>query len=306
MKFPFGFVSKTPVIEAEGTTRLADSKKLTLKRRYPGYRSGRVKLSAAFVLSLVATLMLGSFAMAAAQFNPTQNGVIYSCYNAKNGTDVRLVDPTVPNGGCKKGEQQLTWNQQGPKGDTGLQGPAGAPGPKGDTGAQGPIGIQGPKGDKGDTGPQGDTGATGAPGLQGPKGDKGDTGLTGPKGDTGATGATGAQGPKGDKGDTGPAGASDITYVKNTGTLPGLVASEFRAYCPAGKMPISGGYNVNLNQNLQASIHIPTNQPFSDGSGSFWRVVIDNFNDPNQPGTTANITVYAVCQTLTNGAFPPA
>ena len=44
---------------------------------------------------------------------------------------------------------------QGPKGDTGLQGPIGPQGPKGDKGLQGPIGPQGPKGDKGDTGPAG-------------------------------------------------------------------------------------------------------------------------------------------------------
>lgn len=50
---------------------------------------------------------------------------------------------------------------QGPKGDTGAQGPVGPQGPKGDTGEQGPQGVQGlqgadgPKGDAGDPAPAG-------------------------------------------------------------------------------------------------------------------------------------------------------
>lgn len=58
-----------------------------------------------------------------------------------------------------------------------LKGAQGVQGPKGDTGEQGPAGEQGPKGD---------TGATGPAGEKGDKGDKGDAGATGPKGDTGA------------------------------------------------------------------------------------------------------------------------
>lgn len=67
--------------------------------------------------------------------------------------------------------------------------------------------IQGPQGDKGETG---DAGATGPQGPQGEKGDKGDTGPQGPqgdKGDKGEQGDTGPQGDKGDKGDPGQNGA---------------------------------------------------------------------------------------------------
>jgi uncharacterized coiled-coil DUF342 family protein len=54
--------------------------------------------------------------------------------------------------------------------------------------------LQGPKGDTGEQGPKGDKGD---PGEQGPKGDKGDPGEQGPKGDKGDQGEQGIQGPKG-------------------------------------------------------------------------------------------------------------
>ena len=54
------------------------------------------------------------------------------------------------------GDSNLYWSNagqitgvQGPKGDTGEQGPIGPQGPKGDTGEQGPQGIQGPQGEPG-------------------------------------------------------------------------------------------------------------------------------------------------------------
>lgn len=105
-------------------------------------------------------------------------------------------------------------------------------GPKGDTGSQGPIGQTGPKGDQGETGPQGE------------KGEKGDTGNTGPApnltigtvqgGDTAQATISGSNPnyvlnltlPKGDTGSQGPAGytpvkgtdywtASDIQSIEN-------------------------------------------------------------------------------------------
>jgi hypothetical protein len=54
-----------------------------------------------------------------------------------------------------------TQGEQGPKGDTGAQGPVGEQGPKGDTGAQGSVGEQGPKGDTGAQGPAGQSGSVG-------------------------------------------------------------------------------------------------------------------------------------------------
>lgn len=107
---------------------------------------------------------------------------------------------------------------QGPKGDTGDQGPIGQTGPKGDQGETGPQGEKGEKGDTGNTGPapnltigtiQG--GASASATITGsnpnyvlnltlPKGDKGDQGIQGPAGDKGETGATGPEGPQGQTG----------------------------------------------------------------------------------------------------------
>lgn len=93
----------------------------------------------------------------------------------------------------------------GPKGDTGEQGPEGPQGPKGDTGDRGPQGIQGPKGDTGDQGPQG---------IQGPQGPQGIQGVQGPKGDTGEQGPEGPKGAKGDTGDRGPQGIQGLPGIQ--------------------------------------------------------------------------------------------
>src|SRR4051812_14780559 len=83
---------------------------------------------------------------------PGPNGVISSCY-AKSGGALRIIDGTVTT--CSAKETSLTWNAQGPKGDTGASGPAG---PTGLTGAAGPTGPTGPAGAKGDTGATGPVG----------------------------------------------------------------------------------------------------------------------------------------------------
>jgi len=57
---------------------------------------------------------------------------------------------------CRRYEQPLAWNVQGPQGDAG---PPGAPGSKGDRGPVGPAGPVGPQGPAGPQGPKGDPGA---------------------------------------------------------------------------------------------------------------------------------------------------
>jgi hypothetical protein len=83
--------------------------------------------------------------------------------------------------------------------------------------------------------------------------------------------------------------------VQASAAVPGLVAQEIRAYCPAGTLPLGGGYTVSMNQDLQANIRVSRSTSVSDNNGNYWAVVVLNFNDPNAAGTTANVTVDANC-----------
>lgn len=115
---------------------------------------------------------------------------------------------------CRRGDQLLTWNVQGPPGPQGPAGPAGANGTPGAVGPQGPAGAVGPQGA---TGLAGANGADGTPGVAGPAGPQG---PQGPKGDTGADGAIGPQGPAGDVGPQGPAGPMGPPGSGGSGSLP--------------------------------------------------------------------------------------
>ena len=68
---------------------------------------------------------------------------------------------------CQSNDQLITWNIQGPKGDTGSVGPTG---PQGLIGATGPVGPAGPQGGVGAVGPQGPIGPIGPQGPTGPQG----------------------------------------------------------------------------------------------------------------------------------------
>jgi hypothetical protein len=81
----------------------------------------------------VGGLAAGGIAWAAI---PDSNGVIHGCYAKTNGT-LRVIDSSSQNCDTKK-EVALNWNQTGPKGATGAEGPTG---PKGDTGDVGPTGA---------------------------------------------------------------------------------------------------------------------------------------------------------------------
>ncbi len=137
------------------------------------------------ILGLVIVLLAASATWALAQ----TEGVINACMALRDGS-IRIVsDPLL----CKRGEQALSWNIMGPKGD------------KGDPGEQGLPGIQGAQGEQGLQGLQGLQGEQGLQGIQGLPGDQGPMGLTGPQGEQGLTGLTG---PQGDPGPAGPGIAS--------------------------------------------------------------------------------------------------
>ncbi len=186
---------------------------------------------------------------------------------------------------CSSNDSLLTWNIQGPQGDTGPQGVQGPGGP------DGPMGPQGSRGPDGPTGPQGIQGATGLQGEQGPKGDKGDTGPQGiqgatglqgeqgPKGDTGAKGETGPQGPKGDKGDTGPqgpagsgGGMSGYERVSSTSSSTESGTVTQTASCPSGKKVVGGGFTVS---DFVKDYYLLSSNATSD---SVWSVTIKRHN----------------------------
>jgi hypothetical protein len=113
-------------------------------------------------------LALAAGAALAAERSPERraNGVINACVK-KPGGRVRIVSGPRQ---CRRGEQAVSWNVQGPEGPrgatgpTGATGPAGPPGPPGGDGARGPTGAAGPAGAQGPAGPQGPAGAQGPPG----------------------------------------------------------------------------------------------------------------------------------------------
>ncbi|HKD33252.1 MAG TPA: lamin tail domain-containing protein [Gaiellaceae bacterium] len=112
------------------------------------------------LLLLVAPLVLGAGAAVAAQgtAHKRSSGVIWACAQKQTG---RLRAVSGP-GRCRRGEQALRWNVQGPAGSPGATGPAGA------TGASGSAGPQGAGGPPGVDGAGGPTGPTGPPGPAGP------------------------------------------------------------------------------------------------------------------------------------------
>ena len=110
------------------------------------------------LLLLVAPLVLGAGAAVAAHGAPHKraNGVIWACAKKEGGRLRTVAGP----GRCRRGEQALSWNVQGPAGPPGS---AGATGPAGPQGAAGPPGADGARGPTGAKGPTGATGPAGPP-----------------------------------------------------------------------------------------------------------------------------------------------
>ena len=130
-------------------------------------------LTAALAAFAMLTLVSG-VVLAGSSWSVPTNGVFYACYDT--GGNVKFINYGITQKCPNNWMGPVKWNEigpagatgpQGPKGDTGVTGATGPAGPKGDTGAPGADGLPGPKGDTGDTG------APGADGLPGPKGDTG-------------------------------------------------------------------------------------------------------------------------------------
>jgi hypothetical protein len=146
---------------------------------------------AAIAGAIVAAIAAGGAAAALATDGSTSS-VYQGCLGHGRGDlyNVKLNPSSPPS--CQPHDTLISWNQTGPKGDTGPQGS------QGDTGPQGAQGDTGPQGAQGDTGPQGPKGDTGATGQQGIKGDTGSAGMDGKTVLNGAGAPTTDQGTNGD------------------------------------------------------------------------------------------------------------
>jgi len=168
--------------------------------------------------------ILGSF---------TNFGDLTSAHPVGNPGDSYLIDGDLYVWDLVDAIWENVGNIQGPKGDTGDQGPQGLQGPigltgeqglqgiQGETGPQGIQGIQGEIGPQGPQGPQGLQGPIGLTGDQGIQGIQGETGLQGIQGVQGLMGFTGDQGIQGIQGETGLQGIQGVQGEQGIQGIPG-------------------------------------------------------------------------------------
>ena len=199
-----------------------------------------------------AIVISSSFAIAAIPNSSTK--VITGCYLKTSGT-LRVIDKQAGKACNTKTEIELSWNQQGVKGDAGPQGLPGAVGAPGPAGANGVDGSAGPQGPKGDTGAPGSNGVDGAPGAAGVNGTNGVDGAPGAKGDPGLPGANGVDGARG------PAGADGVAGLPGPGvaTIAGRVFFTFSS----GQLSAVGtGFAASVIQHLSSfSVQIAVDFP---------------------------------------------
>lgn len=117
------------------------------------------------LLAALALVLAGGAAFAGQSAPHRAKGVIFACAQ-KQGGRLRVV---AGSGSCRRGEQPLAWNIQGPQGKRGPSGEAGSQGPAGASGAQGARGATGAAGPAGAAGPTGARGPAGPTGPAGPR-----------------------------------------------------------------------------------------------------------------------------------------
>lgn len=127
-----------------------------------------LRLAVAALVAGVALAGAGAGGMVLASSHSSASGVINACQARGNG-QLRVVSSARD---CRRNEQAISWNAQGPQGPAGPQGAQGLPGPQG---ATGPAGAPGTAGPQGEAGPQGLTGPQGPAGPPGPAGSGGDS-----------------------------------------------------------------------------------------------------------------------------------
>jgi Collagen triple helix repeat (20 copies) len=242
----------------------------------------RITRRAAIVGVSVAAVAAGGSGVALATTQGSSN-VYQGCLNHNLGALYNVeVNPTTPPR-CLSRDTVISWNQTGPAGAAGPQGP------KGDTGPAGAVGPQGAKGDTGPAGPAGDKGDTGAAGPAGPAGAKGDTGPAGPAGPAGAKGDTGPAGPQGPQGPQGPAGTGlgGMYWRTSTATLQaGPTYESIEELCNGSDQAYGGGAWI---ENPDGAQQITEDAPSGDLTG--WYAQAWN----NNPISTFTLHAYVLC-----------
>jgi Collagen triple helix repeat (20 copies) len=162
---------------------------------------------------------------------PDSGTSVYHACMLKNVGTIRIIDPSLPSSNatshCSSFETAITWNQQGPKGEPGIQG------------LKGERGIQGVKGDQGIQGVKGETGATGL---------KGDNGAPGTNGHDGQPGADGHDGTPGQDGQS-------FSWRGNWNTLAVYLPRDVISYLGSSYIAV----NVNAGDPPESSVHSPWN-----------------------------------------------
>jgi collagen triple helix repeat protein len=235
----------------------------------------QIVLTGASILT-VAAMATGGIALASDGHRATHP--IHACVNRATGR-LRISRH------CTRREWSLTWNRQGPSGQTGI------PGPRGSAGPSGPIGHPGPSGP---------AGPTGSPGPSGPAGP---TGSPGPAGPTGSPGPSGPPGPTGSPGPSGPPGTGEYADFYNTPLTNTTVVGEgFFQFPTAG--PQNGSIvssNISGDQftfNTAGTYTVTICVPFQALGPVFsYRVVLDS--SPVAGSTAGSGSEQApVCETV--------
>ena len=192
-----------------------------------GVRPCPMRSITAAIAAATATAIVVSSSFAIAAIPNSSTKVITGCYLKTTGT-LRVVDKQA-NKTCKTTEIELSWNQQGVKGDTGQQGLVGLTGPAGAKGTNGLNGTNGVDGAPGATGPGGAAGRDGTNGIDGTQGAQGPAGTAGAPGNDGAQGSTGPQGllgPAGPQGEQGPVGPKGEPGTQGPAGADGAVGAQ--------------------------------------------------------------------------------
>ena len=164
-------------------------------------------------------------------------------------------------------------------------------------GAQGPAGPQGPAGAQGPEGPAGAVGATGPAGATGAAGPAGPVGPQGPQGAPGAPGLPGGQGPAGPAGPAGGVSGYERVQVVNDPPFSlalNSTAAPVVALCPAGKVPVGGGYEpVALTNSAIWLTPVQSSPLFTEDGQSGWSVTLRN-NTSSTKGSV-QVVVSVLC-----------